>query len=371
MISNRFRARLQFARLPLCLALLALGGPAGVAAPSAEPAIVTAATLEATVERIDAERVRVSWSPGEPVDIFVADWPDGSPVRARRLAQGGTIGHVEVEAPAERRLYFRLHGTRSGRMLTTAERLLPLQAGSNFRDLGGYRTVDGRRVRWGRIYRSGATPLLTAQDVAYVRALGVRSLVDLRSVDESALAPTRLAFPGMRYFTQDYSWEQMLAAGQAAGGLPMSGLYRSWTTLLAPQFRTLFRQLLTSTNAIAFSCTAGQDRTGVAAALVLTVLGVPRTTILDDYHLSTPSRRPHYEIAEIDPAAFPGNPVAAGAARARSTPPNPLYHPSGRAFLEDFLDEVDQRWGSVEHYLAEELGVSAANQERLRALYLE
>jgi protein-tyrosine phosphatase len=250
-------------------------------------------------------------------------------------------------------------------------RVLPLASASNYRDLGGYRTTDGRHVRWGRIYRSGAAPLLSDKDLAYVRSLGIESMVDLRSVDERELAPSRFG-PGVRYFTQDYSYSALLAAGRDENGhVTHAALYRSWLTLLAPQFRIAFRELRRSSGAVALNCTAGQDRTGVATALILSALGVPRTTIFEDYHLSTTSRRPENEMPQFDPAEYPNNPAAAPSAQTRLAKPRPLYGATGRAHLEEAFDEIEARWGSVDAYLSQELGVGPEEIEQLRVRYLE
>lgn len=251
-------------------------------------------------------------------------------------------------------------------------RVLPLASASNYRDVGGYGTADGRHVRWGRIYRSGATPLLSDKDLAYLRSLGIESMVDLRSVDERELAPSRLQGQSMRYFTQDYSYSALLAAGRGEDGhVTNAALYRSWLTLLAPQFRIAFRELRTSSGAVALNCTAGQDRTGVATALILSALGVPRTTILEDYHLSTIARRPENEMPQFDPAEYPSNPAAAPSAQTRLAKPRPLYGPTGRAYLEEAFDEIETQWGSVDAYLSQELGVGPDEIAQLRARYLE
>src|SRR5277367_5117220 len=70
-------------------------------------------------------------------------------------------------------------------------RMIPLQGGRNFRDLGGYTTVDGRRIRWGRVFRSGAISYLTDRDHEYLKPLGIRTVCDLRSPRERQREPIR------------------------------------------------------------------------------------------------------------------------------------------------------------------------------------
>src|SRR3546814_7173985 len=79
---------------------------------------------------------------------------------------------------------------RSSDAVTTTTRLLPLQGGRNFRDLGGYQTHDGRSVRWGRLYRSGSMAALTTADCELLNGFGIRLVCDLRTTSERATAPS-------------------------------------------------------------------------------------------------------------------------------------------------------------------------------------
>jgi protein-tyrosine phosphatase len=129
--------------------------------------------------------------------------------------------------------------------------------------------------------------------------------------------------------------------------------------------------LLSEKGPVSYNCTAGQDRTGVATALILSALGVPRQTILNDYHLSTVYRRPENEMPAVDPTMYPGNPVAALFAKGRLMKPQPLYSEDGRSFMAAMYDRIDGHWGSVENYLDQVLGVGPTELARLRAHYLE
>ena len=259
--------------------------------------------------------------------------------------------------------------------------MVTLERGSNFRDLGGYPAAGDKHVRWGLIYRTAAMPMLTDADYSYVRGLGIRSIIELRSVQERQIAPDGMpAHTGALYLAHDYPAEEIFsrmgapppAAGTAS---PVVGLYRTWLISLAPQYRDIFQQLLKRDGAVSYHCSAGQDRAGVASALVLSALGVPRDVILADYHLSTVYRRPENEIPRIQPGEYPGNVVADfyRKAQASGAPPRakPLYTPAGVPFLQETFDEIDKRWGSVDAYLDQVLGINAADIARLRSLYLE
>ncbi|WP_179506370.1 MULTISPECIES: tyrosine-protein phosphatase [unclassified Sphingomonas] len=339
---------------------------------AASPAL--ARVHDAIVSRVDGGALVVDWQAKGPVDVYLATRPD-APLKAARLVRAGVRGgHARFMAPASPRPYLRLRDRADGTVMTVAERLLPLAQGSNFRDLGGYPAADGKTVRWGLLYRSGATPLLSDRDVALVRGLGLTSMVDLRSDEERRLAPTRLA--GQVH--QDAVAYSMMAlfAGAQGGKMPSNGgaLYRNFPTLLAPQVKLVFDRLKAHAGPIEYNCSAGQDRTGFMTALILSALGTPRDVILRDYDLSTALRRPEWEMPKID-AAKATDPVAKMFAGYQANPamarPQPLHDPDGRPFLASALDEIDSRYGSVEAYLAQVAGVSPADIAALRRTYTE
>jgi protein-tyrosine phosphatase len=316
-----------------------------------------------TAERVGPRDVRVHWWGGSPIDIFVANDPGAPMADATLVARSDTKGVYDFTKKTESRPYFILINKQDGSVQRAAERLLPLERGSNFRDLGGYPAGDGKHVRWGIIYRTAAMPMLTENDYRYLGKLGIKADVDLRSTDEQVIAPD--PFPqhtGSRYFSNQYSF----AAPREYPDLP---------TTLAPQFRTLFRELLRRDGAVVFHCSAGQDRTGVAAALVLSALGVPRNEIVQDYLISTQWRRPQYELAQFDPSRFPGNSYAEFIAELRATNPTrrpyPLYDAAGVPYLDQTFDEIDRRWGDVFGYFREILNIDQDDIARLRASYLE
>lgn len=298
----------------------------------------------------------------------MSERPDADPKSARLLSK-------DVRGPVRRekandipRPYFLLRNSSDGSIVRLAERVLPLERGSNFRDIGGYPAAGGKHVRWGLIYRSGATPLLSDRDLRYLRALNLTAMIDLRSVEERQLAPTRLSDATIHYVAIDYRFDTLIPKADSDD---VGMIYRHWLTSLAPQFQAVFRALLAHSGPIVYHCTAGQDRTGVATALLLLALGAPRDIILQDFLISTQYRHPEYEIAALDLSRYPGNPAAALLSEVRAEKPTPLRQPSGRPFLADVFDEIDQRWGNIDNYLAEVLGVDAVQVAQLRADYLE
>jgi protein-tyrosine phosphatase len=338
-----------------------------------------ALALEApAIERPAPDKLEIRWTGHDPVDVYVAQAPDERLARARRIAKADRSGDLTIAWTEPTRPYVILRDERDGSIARTAERLLPLEHGSNFRDMGGYPAAGGKHVRWGKIYRTAATPMLTDADFHYVEGLGLSADIDLRSLEERQLAPDLVPLrTGAAYFANDYPASDVFKGFSKAPTNPQSttvSLYRVWLVSLAPQYRALFQQLLADKGAVTFHCSAGQDRSGVAAALILSALGVPRDVILADYHLSTQDRRPQYEMPPIDPVKYPDNPVAqyyAKSQAAGSPKPRPLYDASGVTYLQQTFDEIDAKWGSVDAYLDKELGVTPRDVARLRRLYLE
>lgn len=270
-------------------------------------------------------------------------------------------------------MYFLLRDGGDNSVVMLAERSIPLQQGSNFRDLGGYEAADGRRVKWGKVFRSGAMPLLTEADYSLLGQLRIGTIVDLRSTDERQIAPDMLDDrTGALFVSNDYSLKSLMTPMASRGG---EYVYAGMGKALAPQYRAMFRRLLADEGATLYHCSAGQDRTGVATALIYSALGVPRETILKDYHLSTVLRRPQFEMPPLDPAEWPGNPIVPYYVAAQSRPggakAEPLFTPSGKAHLAQFFEVIDREYGSVAGYLATELGLSERDIGRLKSLYLD
>lgn len=334
-----------------------------------------AVPTEPRVERTAPDQVRISWTAPAGVDVYMAERADTDISAAKLVSKNDRDGLHDMRVAADQRPYFLLRERDGGETLRVAERLLPLQQGSNFRDIGGYPAAGGRHVKWGMIYRSGATPMLTDSDMRMVDALHLANMVDLRSTDERQLAPSRIG--GVPYSAIGYSMKAITGAMTPAAGsavkMPTNGgaLYRHMPDMLAPQLRLLFARLKANEGPLVYNCSAGQDRTGIATALILSALGVPRETIVADYLLSTQYRRPAFETTAFDPAAFPNNAAAQMFSQYRGHKPTPLKEADGTAFLTFALNEIDARYGSVDAYLDKRLGVSAVDVAALRATYLE
>lgn len=242
-------------------------------------------------------------------------------------------------------------------------RVLPLQGGRNFRDLGGYATADGHHVRWGLLYRSGEMADLTTADYAYLDRLGIRSVCDLRTREEEAARPTR--WQGDRkpdYWTADFGTLGDLR--RLFGGHPtadsiktaMVGLYRQLPVSHAVGYRHIFQEMAAGRLPLAFNCSAGKDRTGVGAALILAALGVPRATIEQDYALTD-------RVVDLK-AQLTAGPLAKSGMSPDALEALLSADPH---YIDAMFDSVEARWGSVDRYLHDELGVTAPQLRAIKA----
>ncbi len=245
-------------------------------------------------------------------------------------------------------------------------RVLPLQGGRNFRDLGGYRTADGRMVKWGLLYRSGQMHDLTPADYVTLQKLGIRTVCDFRDTRERTTEPTLWpAGQTPKVLSDDYALDMsaMKIPGDPASWTheqvvtAMSATYPKLLDQFNGQYRRMFAGLLAGDVPLAFHCTAGKDRTGVAAALLLTALGVPRATIVDDYLLSNR----HMAPMPAHPTGFWAK-LSPEAAR--------TFAGVDRRYIDAVFAVIDRHPGGAMGYLKDELGLDAGRIAKLRALYL-
>ena len=275
-------------------------------------------------------------------------------------------------------------------LLRSYDRLLPLEGGSNFRDMGGYTTADGYQVKRGLLFRSGSMVSLTENDMDYLSQFSFKTVVDLRSQEELELFPNHWAEKAaISYTNVPYSMASMMGGSLARVAedtmdatemlSQMGPMYRSMPETIKSQLNLMFQHLLAEEAPLVVNCSAGQDRTGIASALILTALGVPRSTIIDDYLLSTRLRRPEFEQSQISEAelleAAEVNVFAAMMLQFNDEgigeQPNPLYTENRVPFLQFALNGIEENYGSVFNYLDSELGIGAEEIERLKGLYLQ
>ncbi|MEJ2729648.1 MAG: tyrosine-protein phosphatase [Deltaproteobacteria bacterium] len=330
--------------------------------------------FDASVERLAEGTLRISWKT-HLKDLQVSIYHGNSPETLQRKAPLYRIkGQTAIEISglnADIPHYFEIVPDKSsGRIIS--ERRLPLQGAVNFRDLGGYETVAGRRVRWGKVFRSDHLSRLTDRDVGFLKYMKINCVCDFRTSTEARRRPDR--FPG------DGSAEQV--------HLPIDNLKfdptdlfqklkrgeTSWLTKefliegyilniekFAPVWGEVFKRLSKpDCLPLVFHCTGGKDRAGTCTALILLALGVPEKTVIYDYGLSNIYIR---DVVNGIYAKFD----AAGIDREKISP----YFSAPRYCIEALLAHLRKKYGSPIEYLKSKAGVTEQMLEKIRGQLLE
>lgn len=269
--------------------------------------------------------------------------------------------------------------------LTTSadyDRVLPLEGGSNFRDIGGLFTANGMRVKRGLLFRSGVMSSLTESDMDYLDQFGFQRVIDLRSSEERDLYPNHWASErGVKLVVHEYSMRELMGESSEENGRPAAyspqRSYRSLPYRLEPQLKLFFDELVAGHAPLAVNCAAGQDRTGISSALLLIALGVPKDVVVQDYLNSTRFRRPGVERGDVDLVAaaednfFAQIMLGYTNGSGEAAPARPLLTEQGVPYLRFALDQLEQDFGSIEGFLAARLDVDNLDIAQLRSQYLE
>ena len=241
-------------------------------------------------------------------------------------------------------------------------RLITLSGATNFRDLGGYVGRDGRPVQWRKLFRSDHLGTLTPQDIAVLSGLRLSRVADFRGADERA--EQMCAMPGVAVHslpidpTIVQAMKDLMTAGRHLTAQEtvrlMEHTYHAFVHHNADRFAALFAMLLESDDPLVFHCTAGKDRTGFAAAMILLALGVPRDVVMQDYLLTNS----HYRMPDPTGSVLPREALQV------------LWRVQ-EEFLNAALKAVDADVGGIQPYLTNKLRVGPREQARLADLYLQ
>lgn len=245
----------------------------------------------------------------------------------------------------------------------TLNRIISLEGGRNFRDLGGYPTADGRVTRWRTLFRSGSLCHLTPGDMEILDSMGIRAVFDLRNDRERSSEPHRWpSDDSVSVYQRNYS-----ASGAELARLvdapsvkredvrqSMIDNYRLLPYEQAEAYQALFEGLAAGRVPALFNCSAGKDRTGIAAALLLSILGVPHDIIIEDYVL-TERAFDFRTLVHIR---------SGRAARDREvTDVLIAAHPD---YLNACFNELNNQHGGVSRYFSDVLGIPQKAQEHMR-----
>lgn len=278
--------------------------------------------------------------------------------RKKPVIVGEGSGTFALAVPDSVRSYFWLRTEKGDGLL--AETHLPMEGGYNFRDLGGIRTTDGNYVKWGKLIRSDDLHTLTNADLEYLASIPITSDVDFRTEMEIETAPDRMPSPDTKYYRLSISPgnmdESMIKTLLGYSALQADSMMMAINVSLVSdsayvaKYRDFFRLLQNDVNLpLLFHCSAGKDRTGMAAALILYGLGADDETVMQNYLMSN-----KYVEAKYAPyiEKFPNL--------------KPLFEVKPE-FLQAGIDRIRADHGTVEDFLKSELNVDI---QKFRDMYL-
>ncbi|MFP3986721.1 tyrosine-protein phosphatase [Streptomyces sp. E11-3] len=249
----------------------------------------------------------------------------------------------------------------------------------NFRDVAGLPTVDGRRMRAGRLFRSGHLAHATETDAAFLASLGLHTIFDFRNAADQQLEGPDVELPGVRNVNLPLTdpahgaefWQMVrdgeiaelraaLADGQAADR--MITTYRMIIKERTAEHSRVLHALAEDSVPALMHCAAGKDRAGLSIAVTLLAVGVERSAILTDYLASNATHR-RYKVHRSNNGSNSMSPEVMELL-------SPLFDARAE-YLEAAFDTIDETWGSVERYLREGLRLAPETRERLRGQLLD
>lgn len=378
-----------------CVSAIALAACQQPAAPPSDTsASVPAAEtqVETPAPHAELSSVKTEFTDG----VYVINWEfadQSTPVTIEMVTDASaTSGEViasdlgetsftwSPDGEIDERHYF-LVTPENGEAELTATRLLPLEGGRNFRTLGGYETEDGQTVVWDKLYRSGTMVGLTETDYDYLSSLGIKVMCDFRTEEERTSEPTNSEAIGADeylYWADPSEDMSFMAALMNPESTPQDirdafgGAYFGIAHQQAPAYETMFDKLSAGEAPLAFNCSAGKDRTGIAAALLLTVLGVPRETIVHDYQLSDDYVDYMAEFMDEEAKAkmLEENPSYAFFLQMPPEKVEPIMatYPE---YIERFFADIEAEYGSVDAFLKEVINVTDDEMAAIRRQYLK
>jgi protein-tyrosine phosphatase len=326
------------------------------------------------VNRTEQGDFKIAWKSHAnnlSVSICAGDSPDTIDLNKPLINTTKQSGVVLPGLDQNVRYYFAIVPA-GGNKVIAAERRVRLEGAFNFRDLGGYRTMDDQRIKWSRIYRSDTLARLTKNDRITLKQIGIKLVCDLRAPAEVQksrdLLPedgsiTYLNFPVISGNLDTVAAMEKIKQGDTAWlseDYMIEG-YRNNVDKYPHIWAALFERLVSPDSyPLVFHCTGGKDRAGVCAALILLALGVPEKTVIYDHGLSNEF------LADILPKIY--NYFSSfGVDKEKLVP----YLTAPRAAIIAILDHIRINYGSTVDYLKNKAGVSQETIDQLKREMLE
>jgi len=253
---------------------------------------------------------------------------------------------------------------------------IQLEGAINFRDIGGYTTKDGKKVKTNKIFRAAEISTLTDQDMKVMSDKKILTVIDFRGTKEASLAPDKL-LPNAEYIlcpagsetVNNGDAEEMIKNLKKEGNQFLLEFYgEKGVDYFGDRYRTLFQKLASKEDdkGILYHCTGGRDRTGMATALILYVLQVPMETIEKDFVASNAFLKEKKKVGGSntedmykDLVKATGLTPAALEAKMALTP----------ELIQTFFAAINKKYGSIEQFLAKEMKLNEKDLQTIRTKY--
>ena len=271
-----------------------------------------------------------------------------------------------------------LHGADSSEnSLNTPARHISLEGQPNFRDLGGYKTVDGRSVKWRQLFRTGELGSLSDADVKKLEELNLRTMVNFLLPEEIEKHGADRLPKGVLEIFDPISGERSAHLAMVAQNAISSGDFDKLPPEINPEIHWILMEegkehyanlLRTAADPgkrpLAFHCSHGIHRTGTGSAILLSALGVPWETVREDYLLTNDARMEENEatLSKLRVKMAESDKVAPESVDMTNV--EAFYILEG-SYIDSALKAARQNYGSMDAYIQEGLGLS---QDEIKAL---
>lgn len=285
------------------------------------------------------------------------------------------------------RLFF-LVCPKEGKNYVISTRLVNLDGTDNFRDCGGYETIEGRRMKWGLLYRSDQLSNISERDVTFLKNMGLKTIVDYRSKSEASAAPNKEISDANTYSLDPYAKTAQLAAGSIDDdvnksildllkehkfypekyGDPEENMYKQYKKFIYSDsskkaYRELIKLILDEHNLpLVQHCRGGKDRTGFGVAIILLALGVREECVIYDYTLTT-----QYRVTKNKKQM---NLYKKYTKDEQTLTLLSTLQQSKEIYMETAINEMKKTYGSIDSYLKDALGIDQDVKEKLKEIFL-
>jgi protein-tyrosine phosphatase len=241
----------------------------------------------------------------------------------------------------------------------------------NTRELGGYKTTDGKSVKWGMLFRSDKLSDISETDQKYLQALGIKKIVDFRSEEEKTedpdIIPTGISYVEMPISVDGAMRSKIEAVLKGETDKEVESFLidanREFVTNYTDVYENFLRGLIDEDAPTLFHCTAGKDRAGFAAAISLIALGVSREDVIKDYMKTNAFTEDRIEeiLGQIKLMSL----YQTDAEILR-----PLIGVE-QIYIETAFETAEEQYGSLENFIRDGLNISDEDIQKLRNKFLE